>query len=176
MVNTPEPTLLVVQPFDKTLIGDIEKAIMSADLGLNPANDGNVIRVPIPPLNEERRKEYVKVLHKMAEEGRVSVRHAEPERWTVEIEGAAKSAALLLTESFAEGWQATVDGEPVPAKPVAGRFLGVPVPEGRSVVTLSYHEPSLGLGAAISGLALIAFALSGWRWGRRRPHPLRPLR
>ena len=75
-VSTPAPTLLVVQPFDKSLIGDIEKAIMSADLGLNPANDGNVIRVPIPPLNEERRKEYVKVLHKMAEEGRISIRHA----------------------------------------------------------------------------------------------------
>jgi ribosome recycling factor len=75
-VNTPEHTLIVVQPFDKSLIGDIERAILTADLGLNPANDGNVIRVPIPPLNEERRKEYVKVLHKMAEEGRVSVRHA----------------------------------------------------------------------------------------------------
>ena len=75
-LSTPESTLLVVQPFDKTLIGEIEKAIMSADLGLNPANDGNVIRVPIPPLNEERRKEYVKVLHKMAEDGRISIRHA----------------------------------------------------------------------------------------------------
>ena len=75
-VNTPEATLLVVQPFDKTLLADIEKAIMSADLGLNPANDGNVIRVPIPPLNEERRKEYVKILHKMAEDGRISIRHA----------------------------------------------------------------------------------------------------
>ena len=75
-VNTPEPSLIVVQPFDKTLIGDIERAIMSADLGFNPQNDGNLIRVPIPPLNEERRKEYVKVLHKMAEEGKISVRHA----------------------------------------------------------------------------------------------------
>lgn len=75
-VSTPESSLLVVQPFDKTLIGDIERAIMTADLGLNPANDGNVIRVPIPPLNEERRREYVKVLHKMAEEGRISIRHA----------------------------------------------------------------------------------------------------
>ena len=75
-VNTPEPTLLVVQPFDKSLIADIEKAIMSSGLGLNPANDGNVIRVPIPPLNEERRREYAKVLHKMAEEGRISIRHA----------------------------------------------------------------------------------------------------
>jgi ribosome recycling factor len=75
-VSTPEPSLLVVQPFDKSLIADIERAIMSADLGLNPANDGNLIRVPIPALNEERRREYVKILHKMAEEGRVSIRHA----------------------------------------------------------------------------------------------------
>ncbi len=75
-VSTPESSLLVVQPFDKTLLGDIERAIMTADLGLNPANDGNIIRVPIPPLNEERRKEYVKVLHKMAEEARISIRHA----------------------------------------------------------------------------------------------------
>lgn len=75
-VSTPESSLLVVQPFDKTLLQDIEKAIMMADLGLNPANDGNIIRIPIPPLNEERRKEFVKVLHKMAEEARISVRHA----------------------------------------------------------------------------------------------------
>jgi ribosome recycling factor len=75
-VGTPEPTLLVVQPFDQSLIGAIEKAILTADLGLNPSNDGNLIRVPIPPLNEERRKEYVKLVHKMAEEGRVSIRHA----------------------------------------------------------------------------------------------------
>ncbi len=75
-VNTPEPTLLVVQPFDQTLMAAIEKAIMVADLGLNPSNDGNVIRVPVPPLNEERRREYVKLLHKLAEEGKVSIRHA----------------------------------------------------------------------------------------------------
>jgi len=75
-VNTPDPTLLVVQPFDQTLIGAIEKGILVADLGLNPSNDGNLIRVPIPPLNEERRREYVKLLHKMAEEGRISLRHA----------------------------------------------------------------------------------------------------
>jgi ribosome recycling factor len=75
-VSTPEPSLLVVQPFDKSLLGEIEKAIMSSDLGLNPANDGSIIRVPIPPLNEERRKEYVKLLHKMAEEGRISIRQA----------------------------------------------------------------------------------------------------
>ena len=75
-VHTPDATLLVVQPFDKSLLGDIEKGIQMADLGLNPSNDGNVIRVPIPPLTEERRKEFVKLLHKMAEEARVSIRHA----------------------------------------------------------------------------------------------------
>lgn len=75
-VNTPEPALLVVQPFDKSIIGDIERAILTADLGLNPSNDGSLIRIPIPPLNEERRKEYVRLLHKMAEDGRVSVRVA----------------------------------------------------------------------------------------------------
>lgn len=78
-VNVPEPRLLIVQPWDKGLIGDIEKAIQSAQLGLNPANDGNVIRVPIPQLNEERRRDMVRLLHKLAEEGRVSVRHARQE-------------------------------------------------------------------------------------------------
>ena len=75
-IGTPEPSLIMVQPFDKTLLVDIEKAIMTSDLGLNPMNDGTVIRVPIPPLNEERRREFVKILHKMAEEGRISIRHA----------------------------------------------------------------------------------------------------
>ncbi len=75
-VHAPEPALLVVQPFDKTVLPDIERAIMQGDLGLNPANDGNIIRIPIPPLNEERRKELARLLHKMAEEGRISLRHA----------------------------------------------------------------------------------------------------
>lgn len=75
-VHTPDATLLVVQPFDKSLLGEIEKGIQMADLGLNPGNDGNVVRVPIPPLTEERRKEFAKLLHKMAEEAKVSVRHA----------------------------------------------------------------------------------------------------
>ena len=75
-VSTPEPSLLMIQPFDKSILQEVERAIMTADLGLNPSNDGNVIRIPIPPLNEERRKEFVKVLHKMTEDGRISVRHA----------------------------------------------------------------------------------------------------
>jgi ribosome recycling factor len=75
-ISTPEPSLIVVQPFDRSILGEVERGIRIADLGLNPSNDGNVIRVPIPPLTEERRKEYARMLHKMAEEGRVSVRHA----------------------------------------------------------------------------------------------------
>lgn len=75
-VSTPEPRLLMVQPWDKSLIPEIEKGIQVADLGLNPSNDGNVIRVPIPQLNEERRKELVRMLHKLAEEGRIAIRHA----------------------------------------------------------------------------------------------------
>lgn len=78
-VSAPEPRLLVIQPWDKSLMADVERAIRSADLGLNPSNDGNVIRVPIPPLNEERRRELVRMLHKLAEEGRIAVRHARQE-------------------------------------------------------------------------------------------------
>ena len=75
-VSTPEPSLLVVQPFDKTLLPEIERAILMADLGFNPGNDGNIIRIPVPPLNEERRKEFAKLLHQMAEDGKVSLRRA----------------------------------------------------------------------------------------------------
>jgi ribosome recycling factor len=75
-VSAPEPRLLLVQPWDKNLAGAIEKAIQASDLGLNPANDGTHIRVPLPPLNEERRRDLVKVVHKLAEEGRIGIRHA----------------------------------------------------------------------------------------------------
>lgn len=78
-VSTPEPRMLIVQPWDKGLMADIEKAIRSAELGLNPANDGNIIRVPVPALNEERRREMVKTLHRIAEDGRIGVRHARQE-------------------------------------------------------------------------------------------------
>jgi ribosome recycling factor len=75
-LSIPEPTLIVAQPFDPSLMGTIEKAIRSANLGLNPANDGKVIRIPIPALTEERRKELSKLVHKFAEEGRNGVRQA----------------------------------------------------------------------------------------------------
>jgi ribosome recycling factor len=73
-VAAPEPRLLTVTPWDKGLTTAIEKAIRESDLGLNPASQGGVIRIPIPALNEERRRDLVKVVHKLAEEGRVAVR------------------------------------------------------------------------------------------------------
>jgi ribosome recycling factor len=78
-VSAPEPRLLTVQPWDRGVIGAVEKAIQGADLGLNPSNDGTIIRVPLPPLTEERRKELARVVHKLAEEGRIAVRHTRTE-------------------------------------------------------------------------------------------------
>jgi ribosome recycling factor len=74
-ISAPEPRLLVVQVYDKSQMGAVEKALRSGEQGLNPANDGQVIRVPIPPLNEERRKEYVKLVRHKAEEARVAIRN-----------------------------------------------------------------------------------------------------
>jgi ribosome recycling factor len=74
-VHTPEPQLITVQPFDPSQLGAIEKSIRGAELGLNPMNDGKIIRVPIPPLTEERRKEMVKHLHKVLEDHRTAVRN-----------------------------------------------------------------------------------------------------
>jgi len=74
-INAPEPRLITIQPWDKTQLGTIEKAIQKSDLGLTPTNDGNIIRLVIPPLNEDRRKDLVKVVHKKAEDARVAVRN-----------------------------------------------------------------------------------------------------
>jgi len=74
-VHAPEPQLITVQPFDPTALVGIEKAIRTSDLGLNPMNDGKIIRVPIPPLTEERRREMVKHLHKVLEEHRTAIRN-----------------------------------------------------------------------------------------------------
>jgi len=74
-VHAPEAQLITVQPFDPTSLGTIEKAIRSADIGLNPMDDGKIIRVPVPPLTEERRKDMVKHLHKILEEHRTAVRN-----------------------------------------------------------------------------------------------------
>jgi ribosome recycling factor len=75
-LHVPEPFMITIQPWDTSLIGPIEKAIRSSELGLNPGNDGKLIRVPIPQLTEERRKEFVKKLHHVAEDHRVSLRNA----------------------------------------------------------------------------------------------------
>ena len=82
MVAAPEPRLLTVQPFDKGLTQAIDKAIREGDLGLNPSTQGNLIRIPLPPLSEERRRDLVKVVHKLAEEGRVAVRHGRTDTLT----------------------------------------------------------------------------------------------
>jgi len=74
-VSAPEPRLMVVQAWDKSIVGEISKAIQVADLGLNPQVDGNIIRLPIPPLNEERRRELVKHCKKIAEEGKIAIRN-----------------------------------------------------------------------------------------------------
>ena len=75
-VATPEPRVIIVTPFDKGQIKVIDKAIRDSDLGLEPSTQGALIRVPLPMMNEQRRKELVKVVHKLAEEGRIAVRHA----------------------------------------------------------------------------------------------------
>jgi len=74
-VHAPEPQLITVQPFDPSSLGAIEKAIRGGDLGLNPMNDGKLIRVPVPPLTQERRQDMVKVLHRILEEHRTAVRN-----------------------------------------------------------------------------------------------------
>jgi ribosome recycling factor len=74
-INVPGPNLLIIQPWDRGSIGDIEKAILTSDLGLNPTNDGRIIRVNIPPLTEERRQELIKVVRRRVEEGKVAIRN-----------------------------------------------------------------------------------------------------
>ena len=74
-INVPEPRMLTIQPFDPNSVKEIERALMESDLGLTPSNDGKIIRLPIPQLTEERRKELVKVVRHIAEEGRVAVRN-----------------------------------------------------------------------------------------------------
>lgn len=74
-ISVPEPRLIIVQPWEKSFLQDFEKAILKADLGLNPSNDGNIIRIPIPQLSEERRKEMVKLVKKFAEDAKIAIRN-----------------------------------------------------------------------------------------------------
>jgi ribosome recycling factor len=75
-ISTPEPSLILIQPWDRGILENIQKAILRSELGLNPSTDGRVIRIPIPPLTEERRKELVKAVRRMAEERKIGVRNA----------------------------------------------------------------------------------------------------
>jgi ribosome recycling factor len=101
-MSVPEPRTLMVQPFDKTAIGAIEKAIQTSDLGITPSNDGNVIRLGFPPLTQERRKELVKQLHGRAEDGRVAVRnvrrHAKEQMEKLEKDSAISEDELARGE------------------------------------------------------------------------------
>jgi len=74
-ISVPDARTIVINPYDKTILQNIEKAIQQADLGFNPQNDGNIIRISVPPLTEERRKEFVKMSKKFAEEGRIAIRN-----------------------------------------------------------------------------------------------------
>ncbi len=92
-VAAPEPRLLTVTPWDKSMIKAIEKGLRESDLGVNPSNDGSIVRIPLPPLTEERRKEFVKLLHKLAEEGRVAIRQARKDA-NEDIKGRQKKESL----------------------------------------------------------------------------------
>src|SRR5213080_1503181 len=96
-IGAPEPRLLTIQPYDPTQIKAIEKAIQESDLGLMPSNDGKIIRLPIPQLTEERRKEYVKVVRHMAEEGRVAVRNVRRDT-RKHLESSEKAGAISVDD------------------------------------------------------------------------------
>ena len=97
-ISTPEARLLQIQPFDKTMIADIEKAIMGANLGLTPSNDGNLIRIPFPALTEERRKEQVRDIRKLGEDGKISMRNARRDQNDV-VKKAEKAKEISEDES-----------------------------------------------------------------------------
>lgn len=97
-VSTPEARLLQIQPFDKTMIGDIEKAILGANLGLTPSNDGNLIRIPFPALTEERRKEQVKDVKKHGEDAKIAMRNARRDK-NDEVKKAEKAKEISEDDS-----------------------------------------------------------------------------
>ncbi|MGH7570477.1 MAG: ribosome recycling factor [Gemmatimonadota bacterium] len=96
-ISAPEPRLLVVSPYDPSQVGSIEKALLASDLGLTPANDGKMIRLPVPPLTEERRRELVRVTHKIAEEGRIAIRNIRHEA-NKRVQAAQKSGEISEDE------------------------------------------------------------------------------
>ena len=100
-VSAPDPKLLVVQPWEKTVMPEIVKAIQKADLGFNPVTEANVIRIPIPPLNEERRKEMVKLVKKFGEDGKVSIRNIR--RDIIELLKKAQKDSDITEDEFHQG-------------------------------------------------------------------------
>jgi ribosome recycling factor len=116
-INAPEPRMLTIQPWDKTQLSTIEKAIQKSDLGLTPTNDGNIIRLVIPALNEERRKELVKVVHKKTEDARVAVRnvrrdsleHLRKAQHDKEITDDDERAAQARLQKITDKWVAEID-------------------------------------------------------------------
>ncbi|MDO9694582.1 MAG: ribosome recycling factor [Candidatus Latescibacteria bacterium] len=110
-IGVPEPRMLTVAPFDRSTLKDIERAIMAADLGLNPSNDGVLVRVPIPELNEDRRRQYTKTVRDFGEQGKVAVRKArqntndrikKSDTLTEDEQRAARDAVQKLTDRFCE--------------------------------------------------------------------------
>ncbi len=97
-ISTPEARLLQIQPFDKTMISDIEKAILGANLGLTPSNDGNLIRIPFPALTEERRKDQVKDIKKLGEDAKIAIRNARRDQNDV-VKKAEKSKEISEDDS-----------------------------------------------------------------------------
>ena len=100
-VSAPDPKLLVVQPWEKTVIPEVVKAIQKADLGLNPLAEANVIRIPIPPLNEERRKELVKLVKKFGEESKISIRNVR--RDIIELLKQGQKDSEITEDEFHQG-------------------------------------------------------------------------
>jgi ribosome recycling factor len=105
-INVPEPRLITIKPWDKSAMKSVEKAIREADLGLNPQPDGDILRVPLPPLTEERRKEFVKIARKYGEECKVTVRKARHDALdmlkTIEADGGASADAVDRGKKKAE--------------------------------------------------------------------------
>lgn len=97
-ISVPEPRLLVIQPWDRNMLSQIEKAILKSDLGITPVNDGNVIRLNIPPLTQEKRKDLVKIINKKAEEGRIAIRNLRREA-NERVKAAEKKGELSEDEA-----------------------------------------------------------------------------
>lgn len=116
-ISIPEPRLIIIQPWDKTTLADIEKAILAANLGITPENDGNVIRLPFQPLTEEKRKDIVKNLKKLAEDARVAVRnirreaneHAKKMKKDSEISEDEEKKLLKEVQDLTDEWIKKID-------------------------------------------------------------------